>query len=268
MLSRMSHCLRHLLVLRIAMGTLRIYYQALNLDLGANDRQTGASHGRRMLKTATALPINPLPFLYPLTCLTLFTFESIDGITSLQWKQWKQYARMSNPLLRVSRSSNCEISRKREKEERASEREGDIYHIYTLPESVGRTRTERMVGDSSVWQYTLLVMYTHTCLLREFKSEYGNGTSRYRRNRDGCRGIGAVHTGRPDAIPYPGITAFHGETADYVFSTALSDRCFGNLSVILCASCEVCGIEKKPRKWLQTSLSLYEWNIFTSKLIL
>lgn len=120
-----------------------------------------------------------------------------------------------------------------------------------LPESVGRTRTERM-GDSLVWQYTLLVIYkyTHTCLLREFKSEYGNGTSRYRRNRDGergCGGIGAVHTGRPDAILNPGITAFHGETTDYV-STALSDRCFGNLSVILYASCEVRGIEKKRCK--------------------
>lgn len=104
-----------------------------------------------------------------------------------------------------------------------------------------------MVGDSPVWQYTLLVICTHTRLLREFKSVYGNGTSRYRRNRDGCRGIGAVHTGRPDAISYPGITAFHGETTDYV-STTLSDRCFGNLSVILYASCEVCGIEKKRRK--------------------
>lgn len=103
------------------------------------------------------------------------------------------------------------------------------------------------MGDSFVWQYTVSHIRVHTCLLGIFKSEYGNGTLRYRRNRDGergHRGIGAVHTGRPDAILYPGITAFHGETTDYV-STALSDRCFGNLSVILYVPREVRGIEKK-----------------------
>lgn len=140
----------------IAMRTSRIYYQALNLGLDASEQAGIGTSWTQNVKNHNVLT-NPFPFFHRLTCLFLFTFKSIDGIMSLSG-QWKQYARMSNPP-----SSTSKLIARYRKSKRQGKREWERARGREIRrESVGRTRTERMVvGDSSVWQCTVSHIRIH-----------------------------------------------------------------------------------------------------------